>query len=214
MARASPAASAAVVLDVGARFIGHASSGTLTSSTTSHWRASVETGLPVRRTIGTPSRLRGGKIARTSSVSPEFERASTTSPRATIPRSPWTPSAGCRKWAGVPVEASVAAILRPTCPDFPMPVTITRPAQPCRSSTARSKLASSFGMRPRIASASRRSTRSASRRRSRRLTCGGPRRWRRAPGGAAAGRRCAACSVRRRAGDRRAACGPGPRASP
>jgi uncharacterized membrane protein YfcA len=35
-----------VVLAVGARFMGHASSATLTSSTTSHWRASVDVGLP------------------------------------------------------------------------------------------------------------------------------------------------------------------------
>src|SRR3972149_1610007 len=47
-----------------------------------------------------------------------------------MPTSPCTPSAGCRKYAGVPVEASVAAILRPTRPDLPMPVTITRPRQP------------------------------------------------------------------------------------
>src|SRR5260221_9327375 len=31
------------------------------------------------------------------------------------------------KKAGVPVEARVEAILRPTCPDLPMPVTTTRP---------------------------------------------------------------------------------------
>ena len=29
--------------------------------------------------------------------------------------------------AGVPVEANVAAILRPMCPDFPRPVMISRP---------------------------------------------------------------------------------------
>src|SRR3989442_1145298 len=176
MARASPMASAAVVDDVGARFIGHASSATLTSSTTSHWRASVEPGLPVRSTIGTPSRLSGGRIASTSSVSPEFESASTTSPRATMPRSPCTPSAGCRKYAGVPVDARVAAILRPTRPDLPMPVTMTRPAQPRSVSTARAKPASSLGTRARIASASSRRTRSAMRRRSGPLIClsGGP----------------------------------------
>ena len=47
-----------------------------------------------------------------------------------MPRSPWLASAGCTKNAGVPVEANVAAIFRPTCPDFPMPVTITRPLLP------------------------------------------------------------------------------------
>jgi hypothetical protein len=44
-----------------------------------------------------------------------------------MPRSPWLASAGWTKWAGVPVEARVAAILRLTWPDFPMPDTITRP---------------------------------------------------------------------------------------
>ena len=44
-----------------------------------------------------------------------------------MPRSPWLASAACTKKAGVPVEASVAAILRATWPDLPMPVTITRP---------------------------------------------------------------------------------------
>ena len=38
-----------------------------------------------------------------------------------MPRSPWLASAGCTKKAGVPVEAKVAAILRPTWPDLPMP---------------------------------------------------------------------------------------------
>ena len=207
-------ASAAVVEDVGARFIGHASSVTLTSRTTSDCRASVDFGWPVRRMIGTPRRLSGGRIASISSVSPEFDKASTTSPRATMPMSPWTPSAGCRKNAGVPVEASVAAILRPTRPDLPMPVTMTRAAQPWSTSTARSNRWSSLGITPRIASASMRSTRSA-RRRQFWLTC------RPAPPGspaadraAAAGRRCAACWGRRRGAGRRPSCDRDPRASP
>ncbi|MFK4405221.1 hypothetical protein ABH991_002255 [Bradyrhizobium ottawaense] len=44
-----------------------------------------------------------------------------------MPRSPWPASAACTKKAGVPVEASVAAILRPIWPDLPSPVTMTRP---------------------------------------------------------------------------------------
>src|SRR5210317_561268 len=44
-----------------------------------------------------------------------------------MPRSPWLASAGCIKKAGVPVDASVAAILLLTCPDLPMPVTTIRP---------------------------------------------------------------------------------------
>ena len=47
-----------------------------------------------------------------------------------MPRSPWLASAGWTKSAGVPVEASVAAILRATWPLLPMPVTTTRPADP------------------------------------------------------------------------------------
>ena len=44
-----------------------------------------------------------------------------------MPRSPWLASAGWTKAAGWPVEARVAAILRATWPDLPMPVTMTRP---------------------------------------------------------------------------------------
>ena len=54
-----------------------------------------------------------------------------------MPRSPWLASLGCTKKAGVPVEANVAAILRPTWPDLPMPVTISRPrAAEIRSTAA------------------------------------------------------------------------------
>ena len=44
-----------------------------------------------------------------------------------MPRSPWLASAAWTKNAGVPVEAKVAAILRPIWPDLPSPVTISRP---------------------------------------------------------------------------------------
>jgi len=74
----------------------------------------------------------------TSSVSPELEMAITTSPRMIMPRSPWIPSAGCRKKAGVPVDAMVEAIFWPISPDFPMPVTTTRPLAPRIICTARS----------------------------------------------------------------------------
>ena len=65
----------------------------------------------------------------TSSVSPEVERAITTSSGWMMPMSPWMASAGCRKTAGLPVEVMVAAILRPIRPDLPMPVTTTWPRQ-------------------------------------------------------------------------------------
>src|SRR5947208_3207978 len=60
----------------------------------------------------------------------------TTSSGVIIPRSPCPASAECTKNAGVPVEASVAASLRATCPDFPMPDTTTRPRQSRISCTA------------------------------------------------------------------------------
>ena len=53
---------------------------------------------------------------RISSVSPEYEIASTTSCAVSMPRSPWLASPGCMKNAGVPVEASVEAILRADVP--------------------------------------------------------------------------------------------------
>ena len=48
---------------------------------------------------------RSGRRRSTSSVSPLYETASTTSPRTSMPRSPWLPSPACRKNAGVPVLA-------------------------------------------------------------------------------------------------------------
>ena len=67
-----------------------------------------------------------------------------TSSEVTIPRSPWLASAGWTKKAGVPVLASVAAILRAICPDLPIPDTTTRPRQPSSSATAWTKPPSSW----------------------------------------------------------------------
>ena len=50
-----------------------------------------------------------------------------TSSGLTMPRSPCEASAACRKNDGVPNDARVAEIFRPTCPDFPKPTTTTRP---------------------------------------------------------------------------------------
>src|SRR5260370_11178113 len=98
-----------------------------------------------------PRRLMVTNSRRISSVSPLEERASTTSPRTSTPRSPCMASAGCRKSAGVPVELRVAAILRPMMPLLPMPVTTTRPLQACSSASARSN-AVAIGPRMRAAS--------------------------------------------------------------
>ena len=110
-ASASPIASVAVVLAVGARLSGQASSATLTSRWTLAARARFDFGLPVIAMTGTPRRDRCGISSSTSAVSPELEIASNTSSRVIMPMSPWLASAACMKNDGVPVEASVAAIL-------------------------------------------------------------------------------------------------------
>ena len=56
----------------------------------------------------------------------------TTSPSQRQPTPPWSASVACRKCAGVPVLDSVAAILAPTIPDLPIPVTTTRPVMSSR----------------------------------------------------------------------------------
>ena len=78
--------------------------------------------------MGTSNRFSLGIIVMISDVEPELEMARTTSADVIIPKSPWLASAGCKKKAGVPVLASVDAILLAMCPDLPMPVTATRPS--------------------------------------------------------------------------------------
>ena len=95
-----------------------------------------------------------GSRAVSSSASPLLEMASTTSTGITMPRSPWLASAGCTNMAGVPVEASVAATLRPISPLLPMPITTTRPVAPRISDTAREKSSFSRCFRPSTAAAS------------------------------------------------------------
>ena len=158
MLSASPMASAAVVEAVGASPSGHASVRIDTSRCTSAACPSGERGLPVIATIGTPSRFSHGRSARSSSVSPLCERATTTSPFTIRPRSPWMASAGCRKNDDWPVEARVAEIFWAMIPLLPMPVATTRPVHARRISTARSKLSSRRGTSARIASASISST--------------------------------------------------------
>src|SRR5213080_3251975 len=158
-ARASPSASAAVVLAVGASVSGHASSATLASSTTSTWRASTESGSPVRAIRRTPRRLSWLTRPNSSSDAPLRDRRMATSCRPTIPRSPCSESTGWRNDAGVPVEVKVAAILRAMRPDLPTPETITRPAASARRPTAAANAGPSrWATRP-MAFASRASTR-------------------------------------------------------
>src|SRR5688572_24697523 len=96
-ARASPSASAAVVLAVGARLCGQASCATAASRCTSASRASADSGLPVSAISLAPRRFTSGTICSSSSLAPEYEMAMNTSPPSTMPRSPWLASAGWTK---------------------------------------------------------------------------------------------------------------------
>src|SRR5262245_42336625 len=158
MASASPIASAAVVLAVGTRFIGHASSTTLQSIATSAACARLDEGQPVIAISRAPSRRIVSSSRRISSVSPLYDSAITTSSPWITPRSPWNASAGCRKNAAVPVLVSVAAIFRQMIPDLPIPVTMTRPPQSRSSCTAASNRPSRRLTSARIAAASVSST--------------------------------------------------------
>ena len=125
-AKASPKANVAVVLEVGASPSGQAS-----SDFPSVKAISADFGKNPRLSRlmlikGILSCLTTGISVRISSDSPEFEIAIKTSPATSIPKSPCPASPGCIKKAGVPVDANVAATLRPICPDFPIPVTTTR----------------------------------------------------------------------------------------
>ena len=86
---------ALAVLEVGARSIGQASAGTLTSRWTSAARARLDAGRPVIVISGLPWRFSTGSSISTSSLSPEYERARTTSASVIMPRSPWPASPGC-----------------------------------------------------------------------------------------------------------------------
>jgi hypothetical protein len=76
------------------------------------------------------------------------------SPGTSIPRSPWDASPAWRKYAGVPVDANVAAIFCPTRPDFPIPVTAIRPRQATICSPIATNSAPRFAICDRMESAS------------------------------------------------------------
>ena len=158
MASASPRASSAAVLAVGARPSGHASGTGPISRTTSAACASELRCPPVSAMIGVDRRLSAGNRRRISSVSPLFERASTRSPGTTRPRSPCSASAGCRKSDGVPVEAKVALIFWAMKPALPMPVTTTLPSQAKMRATASLKAPSMRAQSCSMAEASTRRT--------------------------------------------------------
>ena len=83
------------------------------SSTCVADRASVLSARRVMAIIGIEKRAQCAIMSASSRVSPELEIRITTSCRVTMPRSPWLASLACTKNDVVPVEASVAAILRP-----------------------------------------------------------------------------------------------------
>ncbi len=105
-ARASPSARLAVVLEVGARPSGQASSGTLTSRCTSENCGQARLRLAGHADDDIALALEHRHDHQLiSSDSPELDSASTTSASVIMPRSPWLASPGCTKKAGVPVEA-------------------------------------------------------------------------------------------------------------
>ena len=87
-ARASPITSVAVVELVGARFSGHASLLTLMFRWYVEYLASSDCGFPLMPTMGICMCSTMGMKRSSSSVCPEFEMASTTSPFDITPRSP------------------------------------------------------------------------------------------------------------------------------
>ena len=120
-ARVSPITNWAVVLLVGARLSGMASSLTLTSKTKSACEARYDCGLPTMATILLPRNLMSGTNTLISGVSPLFDKMTTISPSRMMPKSPWMASAACINTAMVPVEFIVATIFWAMMALFPMP---------------------------------------------------------------------------------------------
>ena len=103
----------AVVLEVGAKPKGQASSAEPNVNAISAFCGIGPLSSRLIVINGTPKCLISGINIMISSLLPEFEIAIRTSPRTSIPKSPCPASPGCMKKDGVPVEANVAAILRP-----------------------------------------------------------------------------------------------------
>ncbi len=143
-----------MVLAVGAKPKGQASLFTPVFITISLCRPKVESGFSVNAINGAPKRLKLGIRIVISPVSPLLEMAKITSFLVTIPRSPCIASTGCKKSAGVPVLFKVATIFRPIIPDFPIPVTITRPSALSIVFTASAKSGPSLSTTPKMPSAS------------------------------------------------------------
>ena len=153
-ASASPMTSCAVVLLVGARLLGMASSFTVTSSTKSACEAKYDCRLPTIATIVLPLSLIKGTSTLISGVSPLFDKMNTISPSRTMPKSPWMASAACMKTALVPVEFIVATIFWAMMALFPMPENTKLPLLSNTKSTIFTKSTSTWLFNPMIALAS------------------------------------------------------------
>ena len=128
MASASPSASMTVVLEVGARFNGHASCSTFTSRSTIAILRESGFGIAAHRDHPAPENARSP--AECGAV-PRSRRCSSGPARRRHPP-PSRDRHGARSsesstTAGEPVLVRVAAIFSPMCPDFPTPRTITLP---------------------------------------------------------------------------------------
>ncbi|MNL16874.1 hypothetical protein D3C87_1379340 [compost metagenome] len=129
MPRASPRASCAVVLVVGARLCGQASFSKAVFRIRSACSARKEPNSPTIPIKRLPDVLSKGTSTLISGVLPLFERQIMTSFIWIMPKSPWMASAACINMAGVPVELKVATIFWAIMALLPIPVTITRPLQ-------------------------------------------------------------------------------------
>ena len=153
-ASASPMTNCAVVLLVGAKLPGMASSSTVTSRTKSACEARYDWRLPTMATILLPLNLMSGTSTLISGVSPLFERITTISPSRTMPKSPWMASAACINTDVVPVEFIVATIFWAIMALFPIPENTRFPLFSRINSTTSTKSSSNFAFRPLIALAS------------------------------------------------------------
>ncbi len=104
--------------------------------------------------VANPRCRPSSSISMISLVLPLVDRATMQSPGPISPRSPWAASPGWTNAAGVPVEHSVAANFRATCPALPIPVVSTLPRQSRMATTALSYAESTRTARMASASAS------------------------------------------------------------
>ena len=204
-ASASPSASAAVVLAVGARPSGHASS--RNAHVEHHVRRTRRASTPGRRSSrpracrAAARRARGSDLVGRRRCS---KRRAARRRASSMPRSPCRPSAACRKNAGVPVRRASRRSCGRSRPDLPMPrhddlaLAAPRARRPQRERPRRALAASASSARTSMSQASAVPTRR------RASTCGvapGLARWRglmRAPPGSRAARSIAQGREQRR----------------